>query len=124
MSEIKYTKDHEIILVDGNIITVGITDFAKDALGDLVFIQLPTVGQKVAKGKDFAVVESVKIASEIYTPLSGEVVEVNSAMGDNVDMLKEGLDRGGWIAKLKVDNTAELAELMSEEQYKEFLKTL
>ncbi len=123
MAEVKYTKDHEIILVEGNVITVGITDFAKDALGDLVFIQLPTVGQKIAKGKDFAVVESVKIASEIYTPIAGEVVEVNIKLAESVDVLKEPLATG-WIAKIKVDNTAELSELMTEGQYQDYLKTL
>ncbi len=124
MAEVKYTKEHESIKVEGNVITVGITDYAKDALGDLVFIQLPEKGAKFAKGKDFAVVESVKIASEIYTPISGEIVEVNTAMNDNVDLLKESIDNGGWIAKIKVDNTAELAELMTEAQYKDYLKTL
>lgn len=124
MAETKYTKEHETIHVDGNVITVGITDFAKDALGDLVFIQLPEKGAKYAKGKDFAVVESVKIASEIYTPIAGEIVEVNTAMNDNVDLLKEPLEKGGWIAKIKVDNAAELSELLSEAQYKDYLKTL
>ena len=124
MAEVKYTKEHEVILVEGNTITVGITDFAKDALGDLVFIQLPTVGQKIAKGKDFAVVESVKIASEIYSPMAGEIVEVNAAMNDNVDLLKQGLDKGGWIAKIKVDNAGEIAELLTEGQYNDYLKSL
>jgi glycine cleavage system H protein len=124
MAEVKYTKEHEVILVDGNTITVGITDFAKDALGDLVFIQLPQAGQKIAKGKDFAVVESVKIASEIYSPMAGEIVEVNTAMNDNVDLLKQGLDKGGWIAKIKVDNAAEISELLTESQYQDYLKSL
>ncbi len=123
MAEIKYTKEHESIKVEGNVITIGITDYAKDALGDLVFIQLPEKGMKLAKGKDFAVVESVKIASEIYTPIAGEVVDVNTALGDNVDQLKEPLEKG-WIAKIKVDDTAELAELMSESEYQDYLKTL
>ncbi len=123
MAEVKYTKDHETIKVEGDVITVGITEYAKDALGDLVFIQLPEKGAKIAKGKDFAVVESVKIASEIYTPVSGEVVDVNAALNDNVDVLKESLDTG-WIAKIKVDNAAELAELLSEAEYQEYLKTL
>ena len=124
MAEVKYTKEHEVILVEGSTITVGITDFAKDALGDLVFIQLPSVGQKIAKGKDFAVVESVKIASEIYSPMAGEIVEVNAAMNDNVDLLKQGLDKGGWIAKIKVDNAAEISELLTEGQYNDYLKSL
>jgi glycine cleavage system H protein len=123
MAEVKYTKEHESIKVEGNIITIGITDYAKDALGDLVFIQLPEKGMKLAKGKDFAVVESVKIASEIYTPIAGEIVDVNTALNDNVDQLKESLDKG-WIAKIKIDNTDELKDLLTESQYSDYLKSL
>ena len=117
---LKYTKDHEIIKLDGDIMTVAITDYAKDALGDLVFIELPDVGKKVNKGQDFAVVESVKIASEIYTPVAGEVVEVNSALKDNVDVLKQAIDKG-WIAKIKITDKSALNELMDEAQYKEYI---
>jgi len=124
VAEIKYTKEHESIKVEGDVITIGITEYAKDALGDLVFIQLPEVGASFAKGKDFAVVESVKIASEIYTPISGKVVEVNAELNDNVDILKKPLEQGGWIAKLKVDSTDELGSLMSESEYNDYLKTL
>ncbi|MDX1950013.1 MAG: glycine cleavage system protein GcvH [Rickettsiales bacterium] len=120
---IKYTKEHETIRVEGDIITIGITDYAKDALGDLVFIQLPEKGLNVKKGQDFAVVESVKIASEIYTPVSGEIVEVNSTLADNVDDLKLNLEKG-WIAKIKMSNPTELSDLMDENSYKEYLKSL
>lgn len=120
---LKYTKDHEIVKLDGDIMTVAITDYAKDALGDLVFIDLPEVGKKVEKGKEFAVVESVKIASEIYTPVAGEVIEVNEALKDNVDILKEGIDKG-WIAKLKITDKAALKDLMDEAAYKEYIKGL
>lgn len=120
---LKYTKEHEIIKLDGDVITVAITDYAQEALGDLVFIELPEVGTKVEKGGEFAVVESVKIASEIYTPVAGEVVEVNEALADEVDKLKEGIE-GGWIAKLKIENSDELNDLMTEEQYKEFIADL
>ena len=123
MSEIKYTKEHESIKVEGDIVTIGITDYAKDALGDLVFIQLPEVGSKYEKGKDFAVVESVKIASEIYTPFSGEILEVNSALAENVDLLKEPLDKG-WIAKIKIDSVDDIKELLTESQYNDYLKSL
>jgi len=123
MSEIKYTRDHESVKIDGDIVTIGITDYAKDALGDLVFIQLPEKGMKITKGKDFAVVESVKIASEIYSPVAGEVVEVNTALGNNVDQLKEPLENG-WIARIKVADTGELSGLMSLDEYNTYLKTL
>jgi len=124
MTNIKYTKEHETIRAEGDIITIGITDFAKDALGDLVFIQLPEKGAKYKQGQDFAVVESVKIASEIYTPIAGEIVEVNTALNDNVDLLKEPMDNGGWIAKIKVDNAAELSNLLTESQYQDYLKSI
>ncbi len=120
---IKYTKEHETIKVEGDVITVGITDYAKDALGDLVFIQLPDKGKKIKKGEEFAVVESVKIASEIYTPVSGEIVEVNTPLSDNVDLLKSSLEKG-WVAKIKMSDPSELSELMDEGKYKDYLKSL
>ncbi len=123
MAEVKYTKDHESIRAEGNVITIGITDYAKDALGDLVFIQLPSKGAKYKKGQDFAVVESVKIASEIYTPVSGEIVDVNEALNDNVDLLKEPIDKG-WIVKIKADAGENFEELLTESQYQDYLKTL
>jgi glycine cleavage system H protein len=124
MFETKYTKDHEWISLDASgISTIGITDYAVHALGDLVFIELPKVGNKYAKGKDFSVVESVKTASEIYTPISGEVVEVNSAMADNVDLLKEPQSHS-WIAKFKFDNNAELADLLTKDQYDAHVKEI
>mgnify|MGYP001001559338 CR=1 FL=1 len=120
---LKYTKDHEIIKLDGDVMTIAITDYAKDALGDLVFIDLPDIGKQVKAGQDFAVVESVKIASEIYTPVAGEVVEVNSKLKDNVDVLKENIETG-WIAKIKVTDKSALAELMDEAQYNEYISGL
>ncbi len=120
---LKYTKEHEIVKLDGDILTIAITDYAKDALGDLVFIELPEIGKKVNKGQDFAVVESVKIASEIYTPVAGEVVEVNQVLKDNIDKLKEGITTG-WIAKIKISDISALNDLMSEEEYKNFVDGL
>lgn len=124
MSDYKYTKDHEWIKIDesGNAI-VGITDYAVEALGDLVFIELPKVGAKFEKGKDFSVVESVKTASEIYAPLAGEVVEVNSALADNVDLLKESHDKS-WIAKFKIDNASDLNELIDKAAYDAFINEI
>lgn len=124
MSDIKYTEDHESVLVSGDVITVGITDYAKDALGDLVFIELPEAGRKVGKGEEFSVVESVKIASEIYSPVAGEVVDVNSDLDDDVEKLKEDITASGWIVKIKVDNVEDLSSLMSEEEYKSHIEGL
>ncbi len=123
MSTVKYTKDHEWLKVDGDTAWVGITTYARHALGDLVFLELPEVGRKVAKGDDFAVVESVKAASEIYTPVTGEIVEVNDNLQDNLDDLKEDIDTG-WIVKVKMDSTDEAAALMDKSAYDEFVEGL
>ena len=123
MSNVKYTNDHEWIKVEGDTAWVGITTYARHALGDLVFLELPEVGRKVAKGYDVAVVESVKAASEIYTPVTGEIVEVNDNLQDNLDDLKEDIDTG-WIVKVKMDNDAEAAELMDKAAYDSFVESL
>lgn len=123
MSDLKYTTDHECLKIEGDIAWVGITKYAKDALGDLVYIELPEIGQRFEKGGNFAVIESVKTAAEVYTPIAGEVVEVNNAMSDNFDLLERGVDDGGWIAKIKVQDPAQLEELMDETAYNEFLAT-
>jgi glycine cleavage system H protein len=123
MSNIKYTKDHEWVEVNGDIAKVGITDHAKEALGDLVFLELPEAGREIAKGDDFAVVESVKAASEIYAPVSGEIVEVNDPLADNLDDLKEDTEKG-WIITVKTSNKSELEELMDKAAYDEYLEGL
>ena len=123
MSVLKYTKDHEWIEVNGDTAKVGITDHAKEALGDLVFLELPETGRTVAKGDDFAVVESVKAASEIYTPVSGEIVEVNEPLADNLDDLHEDTAKG-WIITVKMSNTAELDDLMDKASYDIYLGEL
>ena len=123
MSNVKYTNDHEWLKIEGDTAWVGITTYARHALGDLVFLELPEVGRAVAKGEDFAVVESVKAASEIYTPVTGEIVEVNEALQDNLDDLKEDLDKG-WIVKVKMSNDNEAAELMDKSAYDSFVESL
>lgn len=123
MSNVKYTNDHEWLKIEGDTAWVGITTYARHALGDLVFLELPEVGRAVAKGDDFAVVESVKAASEIYTPVTGEIVEVNEALQDNLDDLKEDLDKG-WIVKVKMSNDNEAAELMDKSAYDSFVESL
>lgn len=124
MSQLKYTKDHEVVALNGDIAAIGITDYAQEALGDLVFVELPEVGASFGKGDDFAVVESVKTAAEVYTPVAGEVVEVNADMEGNLDLIKEAVNDNGWIAKLKVADASALEELMDEAAYQDYLKTL
>ncbi len=124
MSEIRYSKDHEWVKVDGDTATVGITVYAQEQLGDVVFVDLPAVGKKVEKGKEMAVVESVKAASEVYAPLTGEVVEVNPALADAPATVNEDAMGKGWFAKLKVADKGELGGLMDEAAYKKYVEGL
>ncbi|MDR3375154.1 MAG: glycine cleavage system protein GcvH [Ancalomicrobiaceae bacterium] len=112
-----YTEDHEWIDVAGSIATVGITDHAQAALGDLVFVDLPKLGSPLKKGDAAAVVESVKAASDVYSPLSGEVVEVNPAVADEPGLINQDPGGAGWIFKLKISDTGELAGLLDEAAY-------
>lgn len=124
MAELKYTKDHEVVALDGDIAAIGISKYAKEALGDLVFVELPEVGTSYSKGDDFAVVESVKTAAEVYTPVDGEVVEINEAMPDDLDLVEKPVNEDGWIAKLKISDPSQLDELMDQAAYDEYLGTL
>ena len=119
-----YTKDHEWIDVDGSTATVGITDYAQGQLGDVVFVELPTAGAVVAAGKEAAVVESVKAASEVYAPVSGTVVEANGALEATPDLVNTSPEGEGWFFKLTLSNTAELDGLLDEAGYKAFVDTL
>ncbi len=118
MSNTKYTEDHEYVRVDGDIATVGITDFAQSQLGDVVFVELPEVGASFEQGEDAAVVESVKAASEIIAPVSGEIVEVNTALEDEPTGVNFDPMGNGWFMKIKLSKAAELDELMDEDAYK------
>jgi glycine cleavage system H protein len=124
MSETRYTKDHEYIRIEGETGVVGITDFAQGQLGDVVFVELPSIGKTVAKGGEAAVVESVKAASEVYAPVSGEVVAVNSELEGAPGTVNEDPAGKGWFLKLKLTDAAELEGLMSEAEYQNYLKTL
>lgn len=124
MAEIRYSKDHEWVKLEGDTATIGITTYAQEQLGDVVFVELPEVGKQVAKGKEMAVVESVKAASEVYAPLSGEVVEVNAALTDAPATVNEDAMGAGWFAKLKVADKGELDGLMDEAAYKKFVEGL
>lgn len=119
---LKYTSEHEWIKIeDGDVAVIGITAFAQDALGDLVYVELPEVGRKVGKGDDFAVVESVKTAAEVYSPVSGEIVGVNDNLSNDPELIKKSLDEG-WIAKIKMDDPAEISALMDKEAYDKFVE--
>jgi glycine cleavage system H protein len=123
-ADLKYTKDHEWLKIeDGNVAVIGITEYAQDALGDLVYVELPDVGASFNKGDDFAVVESVKTAAEVYTPVSGEVVAVNDDLPDNPELIKESLE-AGWIAKIKMTDEADMSEMMDDDAYKSYLEGL
>ncbi|MGI9408103.1 MAG: glycine cleavage system protein GcvH [Hyphomicrobiaceae bacterium] len=113
-----YTEDHEYIRVEGDIGTVGITDHAQEQLGDVVFVDLPEVGTQVSKGDEIAVVESVKAASEIYTPVSGEVVEVNDALAETPALVNEDAQGKAWFFKIKMNAPDETAGLMNADAYK------
>jgi glycine cleavage system H protein len=120
-ADLKYTAEHEWLMVEGgNVAVIGITEFAQDALGDLVYVELPQVGRKVKKGEDFAVVESVKTAAEVYSPVSGEVVAVNDNLSGDPELIKSSLENG-WIAKIRIDDPKELAGLMDKAAYDAFL---
>jgi glycine cleavage system H protein len=124
MSEVRYSKDHEWVKVDGDTATVGITHYAQEQLGDVVFVELPEVGKKVEQGKEMATVESVKAASEVYAPISGEVIEVNSALADAPATVNEEAQGKGWFAKLTIADKGQLAALMDEAAYKKFVEGL
>lgn len=124
MAEFKYTKDHECIYVEGDVAWVGISKHAQDALGDLVFVELPDVGKTVEKGGDVAVVESVKTAAEVYSPVDGEIVEINEPMADDFDLISAPVNNNGWIVKVKVSDAGALAELMDQAAYDEYLKEI
>ena len=121
---IQYSKDHEWIRLDGDVATVGITEHAQNALGDIVYVELPAIGKKVDQGGEAAVVESVKAASDVYAPVTGEVVAVNEALDGAPATINEDAEGKGWFFRLKLASPDQLDALMSEQQYKEFLKTL
>ncbi len=120
--ELKYTKTHEWIKIDGDVATVGVSDHAQHEMGDIVFVDLPKVGAKLEKGKQACVVESVKSAFDIYSPVSGEVSEVNNKLSEDPALLNQSPIDNGWIYKMKVSN-ADVSDLMDFKAYQEFIKT-
>jgi len=124
MSELLFTKDHEWVRFDGDVATIGISDHAQTALGDVVFVELPEVGREVSAGEACAVVESVKAASDIYAPLAGRIVEVNAALADNPGLVNAEPTGEGWFFRIEPANPADAGSLMDETAYAAFLETL
>ena len=122
MSKTYYTDDHEWIAVDGDVATVGITDHAQEQLGDVVFVELPEVGKQVAKGEEAAVVESVKAASEVFAPLTGEIVETNGDLEGEPTKVNDDAEGAAWFVKIKMADTSELDGMMDAAAYKAFVE--
>jgi glycine cleavage system H protein len=120
----RYTKSHEFVRVEGETGVVGITDYAQSQLGDVVFVELPSIGRSLSKGAEAATVESVKAASEVNAPVSGTVVEVNSALADSPGLVNEDPSGMGWFLKIKLSDAAEIDSLMDEDAYRAFLKAV
>jgi glycine cleavage system H protein len=121
MSDVHYTKEHEWIRVEGDTATIGITNHAQEQLGDVVFVELPKVGKKLTKGGDAAVVESVKAASEVYAPVSGEVLEVNAAIAAEPGRVNQDPEGSAWFVKIRLSDKSELDGLMDASAYKAFI---
>ena len=124
MSAVKFTKDHEWIRMEGDVAVVGITDYAQTQLGDVVYVELPEIGRSVEKGKEAAVVESVKAASEVFAPISGEVVAVNAALASEPGRVNSDPMGEGWFMKLRIANTGEIGDLLDEAGYRRFVEGL
>ena len=122
MAEKKYTKEHEWVEINGDIATVGITNHAQESLGDIVFIDLPTVGKEVKSNEEICVIESVKAASDIYAPIDGEIIEVNNNLENDAAIINQDAENEGWIFKMKISDSNQYSELMSEDEYKQFLE--
>ena len=122
MAEKKYTEEHEWVKLDGDTVTVGITNHAQESLGDIVFIDLPAVGKQVKAKEELLVIESVKAASDIYSPLDGEVTEINDNLSNDASIINQDAENEGWIFKLKISNSDQYNSLMSLEQYLKFLE--
>ena len=124
MSERKFSEEHEWIDIEGDVGTVGVTDYAQEQLGDIVFVDLPEAGKTLAKGDEVAVIESVKAASEIFAPVSGEIVEANDALADDPSLVNSDAQGAGWFFKIKIADASELEGLMDEAAYKSFVDSL
>ena len=124
MSELRYTKEHEWVRLDGDVATVGISDYAQKQLGDVVYVELPAAGKSFAQGAEAATVESVKAASDVFAPISGEVVETNPALAEDPALVNADPLGQGWFLKLRVNDPGELAKLMDEASYAKYVEGL
>ena len=122
MTEKKYTEEHEWVEMNGDTVTVGITNHAQESLGDIVFIDLPTVGKEVKTNDEICVVESVKAASDIYAPIDGEILEINNNLNDDASIVNQDAEKEGWIFKMKISNPDQYNNLMTLDQYLSFLE--
>ena len=122
MNEKKYSKDHEWIEINNDLATVGITNHAQESLGDIVFVDLPETGKEVLAGGEVSVIESVKAASDIYSPMDGVITEVNDQLLENSALINEDAENNGWIFKLKITNINQFEKLMNKNEYENFLK--
>ena len=120
--DLKYTREHEWISIDGNVATVGITDHAQHQLGDVVFVELPAVGDRVEKSDPFGVVESTKAVSDVYAPISGEIAEVNDDLRDNPELINEDPYGDGWMVKIAVGDRSDLEDLLTADEYRLFVE--
>ncbi len=120
--DLKYTKEHEWLKVEGNTATVGITDYAQDSLGDVVYVELPSEGGSVTKNEPFGVVESVKAVSDLYSPVSGSVAEVNDAIIDSPEAINEDPYGDAWMIKVEMSNPKEVEDLMSSDEYQKYVE--
>jgi glycine cleavage system H protein len=123
-SDIRYTREHEWVRMDGDIATVGVTDYAQEALGDVVFVELPELGREVATDEACGVVESVKAASDVYAPLAGKVVEINQAIVDDPSLVNTEAEGEGWFFRVEIDDTDAFDALLDEAAYGEYVETL
>ena len=124
MSDLRYTKEHEWVRLDGDLATVGISDYAQEQLGELVFVELPEIGRQVSQGGSLAVVESVKAASDVYAPVGGEVVETNGDLENDPGLVNRSAEGDGWFCKLRIADRAELTQLMDAAAYNAYLADL
>ncbi len=124
MTAVKFTKEHEWVRIDGDTATIGISEYAQSQLGDVVFVDLPGMGKKLTQFKEAAVVESVKAASDVYSPLSGEVVARNDVLSGNPGLINQSPLGDGWFFKIKIANQNELGALMTEDEYKKYIQGL
>lgn len=122
-TEYLYSREHEWVRVDGDVAVVGITEFAQEELGEVVFVELPEVGQVFNTGDELGTIESVKAVAEVYTPVAGEVVEVNDAVVDDPELLNDDPHTEGWLVKIRFSSASDLKELMNAEKYEEYVKS-